>query len=298
MSNLRNHPYKNKEEISLQTFVQHVYDLDMIKIYNDLSVAISHKEKVSSKINTDDFLENIRERIMDYCAKHDFNYSYHLSTGNIIINSDNPQYHYFLGLRLTYIEFNKIQALLEHHFLRYSDLNTSFCNLLDHSVYNVVKNNSPFLPDKARLNMISAWASNKKAATNEVEVFKRIQLPITTEQAREYFMRMNSKNKKGQVCLTIDEIEYFLSANFEGFPYEKRTMLLQPNCKNRDLWGFIGNFQKHVCNLELSREDANKLLRYNFLEFASEKLENINKKLHDFIDDRASFLLADYDHEN
>jgi len=291
MKSLRTSPFKRNETITNETFVQHVYDLDMIKIYNDLSIALSHKEKVSSKIKKDDFLENIREKIMDYCAKHDFNYSYHLSTGNIVVSSDNPQYFYFLGLRLTYIEFNKIQALLEHHFLRYSDLNTSFCNLLDHSVYDVVKNNSPFLPEKARLNMISAWGINKKAATNEVEVFKRIQLPITTEQAREYFMRMNRKNKKGQVCLTIDEIEYFLSANFEGFPYQKRTLLLEPNCIANDLWGFVGYFQETICNQKLSRENANKLLKYNFLKFIGKPLDRIDKKLYDYTEGRKAFLL-------
>jgi hypothetical protein len=291
MKSLRTSPFKRNETITNETFVQHVYDLDMIKIYNDLSIALSHKEKVSSKIKKDDFLENIREKIMDYCAKHDFNYSYHLSTGNIVVSSDNPQYFYFLGLRLTYIEFNKIQALLEHHFLRYSDLNTSFCNLLDHSVYDVVKNNSPFLPEKARLNMISAWGNIKKAATNEVEVFKRIQLPITTEQAREYFMRMNRKNKKGQVCLTIDEIEYFLSANFEGFPYQKRTLLLEPNCIANDLWGFIGYFQETICNQKLSRENANKLLKYNFLKFIDKPLDRIDKKLYDYTEGRKAFLL-------
>ena len=139
--------------------------------------------------------------------------------------------------------------------------------------------------------MISAWGNIKKAATNEVEVFKRIQLPITTEQAREYFMRMNRKNKKGQVCLTIDEIEYFLSANFEGFPYQKRTLLLDPNCSGLDLWALIGYFQSEISAREISRGTAAQLLKFNFLCFAGKKLNDIEKKLTDHYNNRYCFFL-------
>ena len=134
MKSLRTSPFKRNETITNETFVQHVYDLDMIKIYNDLSIALSHKEKVSSKIKKDDFLENIREKIMDYCAKHDFNYSYHLSTGNIVVSSDNPQYFYFLGLRLMTCKEYDVSRILDYQNERFTNESDSFILFLDNYI--------------------------------------------------------------------------------------------------------------------------------------------------------------------
>lgn len=157
MKSLRTSPFKRNETITNETFVQHVYDLDMIKIYNDLSIALSHKEKVSSKINTDDFLETIRERIMNYCAKHDFNYSYHFSTGNIIVNSDSPQYHYFLGLRLMTCKEYDISRILDYQNERFKNESTSFVNLLLHRVTQVIKNHSNAADAVNRIKLLDNW---------------------------------------------------------------------------------------------------------------------------------------------
>ena len=305
MSNLRNHPYKNKEEISLQTFVQHVYDLDMIKIYNDLSVAISHKEKVSSKINTDDFLENIRERIMDYCAKHDFNYSYHFSTGNIIINSDNPQYHYFLGLRLMTCKEYDVSRILDYQNEQFTNESDSFINILKHRVTQVIENHSNSADAVTKIKLLDNWIKEQnrektllkeiskispEGKSQVVSICKKSQITsdderlfipgLKPEEIRNFFIPLTTNNNRnGELFMQRDDLEYFLGYNFQGFTRPITTRLLNPNMRQVEIRVYVARFYLKYCKGKIKTEKFAFLLRNTFLQCSGTSVRTFKANL-------------------
>lgn len=305
MKSLRTSPFKRNETITNETFVQHVYDLDMIKIYNDLSIALSHKEKVSSKIKKDDFLENIREKIMDYCAKHDFNYSYHLSTGNIVVSSDNPQYFYFLGLRLLTCKEYDISRILDYQNEQFTSESTSFINILLHRVTKVLENHSN--PEDAvnRIKLLDNWIkeqNREKTLLKEISktsperksqvlsICKKAQITsgderlfipgLKPEEIRNFFIPLTTNNNiNGELFMQQDELEYYLGCNFQGFERPKEHRILNPNMKQVQIRVYLAHFYQRYCEGKIPPMQFALILQNTFKRFEGSTLPTIKKNL-------------------
>ena len=305
MNTFRTSPFKRNETITNETFVQHVYDLDMIKIYNDFSIALSHKEKVSSKINTDEFLENIREKIMNYCAKNDFNYSYHLSAGNIIVNSDNPQYHYFLGLRLITCKEYDVSRILDYQNEQFTNESDSFINLLKHRVTQVIENHSNPADAVTKIKLLDNWIkeqNREKILLKEIskislerkslvaEISKQLHVAdgdkrvvitgVEPEVIRNFFTPLTTNNNiNGDLFMQQDELEYFLGFNFQGFDRPKEHRILNPNMKQVQIRVYLAHFYKRYCEGKIPPMQFALILQNTFKRFEGSTLPTIKKNL-------------------
>jgi len=193
-----------------------------------------------------------------------------------------------MALQLSIIDFNRISAFLDHHYEQYANTDVLFCNLLQFRVYDELKNKSPFADVKRRLSFVSSWINDRnaliKSNSSEASSRERLELSTFTDVIKEYMMRLTRPNKTGEMRLSAEEVEYFLNANFDGFPFQKRIHKLEPKCSQKELKLFIANFYVNVCNKQLARIEYAHLLKDNFLQFAKMSADRIDKKLTDDLD--------------
>ena len=281
--------FKTNEKVTSKFFYAHTYDIDIVKVWQGFQHRFSHQLNLIPNISTVALVEEVTIKIQEYCQRHDINLVYHINTGNLVIAADDADYAYFMALQLSIIDFNSISAFLDHHYEQYSDTLVPFCNLLQFRVYDLLKNKSPFADVKLRLSFVSSWINDRNAliknSSSEASSRKRMSLPIPIDTIREYMMRLTRPNKTGEIRLSAEEVEYFLNANFEGFPFQKRMHKLEPKCSQKELKLFIANLYWNVCRKQIIRIEFAHLLKDNFLQFAKMQAERIDKKLTDDLDE-------------
>ncbi len=305
MNTLRTSPFKRNETITNETFVQHVYDLDMIKIYNDFSIALSHKEKISSEFKSNIFLENIRERISEYCDQHDLNFIYHINTGNLVINSEDPQYYYFLGLRLITCKEYELSRILEYQNNKYSSEKVPFINLLLFEITPVIEHNSHPKDKSNRLNLLDTWikeqrrekklideisklASEKKAKVIEINKLAkvddqdtRLAIPgVDSEEIRAFFSPLAANNNSnGKLFMTQDQVERFLEQNIKGFPKPEELRKLDVNMNQVQIYFVFAKFYNRYIkqNIKGGKKRIAVIIKDSFICFASTEYSTVYK---------------------
>lgn len=150
---------------------KHTYDIDMIETIQLLKMELETSTTLSNQLTADEFVDEIKNSLKLYCKHNrldfDYHYDHHMM---VVIPSSVPYYVYALGITLMVYETTKIQAFLDYQFRAYEGYedipNISFVDLLEQTVYHIVKNNSPFENSK-RLQEISGWIEIQKNRTKD-----------------------------------------------------------------------------------------------------------------------------------
>lgn len=103
---------------------------------------------------------------------------------------------------------------------------------------------------------------------------------LSTEEVREYFLKLENRNDKRDVILESDAIEHLLCSNFRGFEFEERK-LLAPKVSKGALMKFIYTFYRDIDGSSYNGRQLEycEFLKNNFAQFKNDKLEDLSKKL-------------------
>lgn len=123
-----------------------------------------------------------------------------------------------------------------------------------------------------------ALQMNNSSATSTND--NRIDTDLTTDEIRNYFSRLNKKNKNKKEILSKEDVEIFISSNFIGFPPKKKKVL-NPDIGKEALRYLIYHFYSEVDARKYDNKQKKycRLLIDNFKQFQDKKVKILTKKL-------------------
>jgi len=150
----------------MKTFVNHVYDIDIINIYNLLDNKLSKDTSEKGKANKKDFLERLKYSIKVIIHNHYDIYNIdklnftRLNKFILSPKNDFDNYIYWLGLFLLSNPDHKTRLILEYHFNRWDD-KIKFLNCVEFYILDGVGDNS-FIKDERVVQAVSDWVLIKR----------------------------------------------------------------------------------------------------------------------------------------
>ena len=156
------------------------YDIDIVGTYYKIEKLLE-SVVLNKGVDKEQYLEVMKHPIVSHCKKNklSFEYVFH-SKYPIIVYSTFDRFYEYMGRDLIAYDENKIEAFLDSH--KASWLGDGFYpTIIEHGVYNYVKNNSPF-DNSIRLKAITNWVKENRAfvfVDNENKaVYKKGKEPI------------------------------------------------------------------------------------------------------------------------
>jgi hypothetical protein len=131
-----------------------------------------------------------------------------------------------------------------------------------------------------KLEGLGATSVLTKISKNGSVEDNRIDTGLASDVIRNYFMRLNNKNKKLKTILSKEDIEIFISANFKGFSPNKKK-LLNPDAGVESIRYLIYSFYNDMDSLKYDSKQKKycKLLIDNFEKFKNKNIEVLTKKI-------------------
>lgn len=156
----------------------HSYDINLKTSYVELEKQMQAVAKSKTGITKEEYLFRIKSGIESYCT---YNKLGSLESGSpIILKYPAYNYHAHLAFQLMTFDTNKISAMLDFQHENYTGLD-EFQRIVEHGVYDWIKNNSPF-DNAVRLQKIMEWVEKNKGVThNKNRIAKAIADKILEE---------------------------------------------------------------------------------------------------------------------
>lgn len=268
----------------MKTFVNHVYDIDIINIYNLLDNKLSKDTSEKGKANKKEFLERLVYSIRQIIEVDKEGYKITIdeydSLPSYVITPDKnfDNYVYWLGLFLLANPSFKTHLILEYHFNRWSN-KMMLLNIIEFYVIDNVDENF-FLQDETVVKYVSDWilykrlhsgysSSNPKKSSNSSQSTKNKEKKDTdliVIDDLQYKSKENQSPEKGDVLdSSTEEIvsvkivfgEQVIEA-LKGFLGER---LYDKSDKTRLNSVLSGNHVEGLINISISRNNFIGLLR-------------------------------------
>ncbi|MFN7912759.1 MAG: hypothetical protein ACK5QC_13125 [Bacteroidota bacterium] len=146
--------------MKLKSVSKHEYDIDIVDAYLKIEHLVN-TIKTNIGFNKEDYLNAMKQPVINYCAQADLPISQILEMKHpIIILSNSIGFEAYLGRTLIAFDVNKIEAILGYQNAIWMG-NGLFASFIEHGVYNYVKNNSPF-DNNIRLAKIMNWVERNR----------------------------------------------------------------------------------------------------------------------------------------
>ena len=193
----------------MKTFVNHVYDIDIINIYNLLDNKLSKDTSEKGKANKKEFLERLVYSIRQIIEVDKEGYKITIdeydSLPSYVITPDKnfDNYIYWLGLFLLANPSLKTHLILEYHFNRWSN-KMMLLNIIEFYVIDNVDENF-FLQDETVVKYVSDWVLLKR-------IHSGYSNPNPNSPSDSTHTNKN-KEKKYKDLIFIDDIEYKTKEN-------------------------------------------------------------------------------------
>ena len=185
----------------MKTFVKHVYDIDIVNIYNLLDNKLSNDTSEKGTAKKKDFLERLSYSIKQIIQSDKENYNLKVedyeSLPSYVIspNNDFDNYIYWLGLFLLSNPSYKTNLILEYHHSRWTNQN-KFLNCVEFYVLDSIDDNS-FIENEAIVKSTSDWI-----------LFKRLEIGYSNSGQSK-----KTKEKKNKDIIVINDLEYNTKEN-------------------------------------------------------------------------------------
>jgi len=188
----------------MKTFVNHVYDIDIINIYNLLDNKLSKDTSEKGKANKKEFLERLVYSIRQIIEVDKEGYKITIdeydSLPSYVITPKNnyANYVYWLGLFLLANPSLKTHLILEYHFNRWSN-KMMLLNIIEFYVIDNVNENF-FLKDDTVVKSVSDWI-----------LYKRLHSGYSSSNPKKSSNSSQStknKEKKNNDLIVIDDLQY------------------------------------------------------------------------------------------
>jgi hypothetical protein len=144
----------------LKDVSKHEYDVDIVDAYLKIEQMID-SVKTRAGFDREHYLEAMKQSVIFYCQQSDLPISQILQMKYpLIVLSDSIGFETHLGRTLISFDENKIEAILAYQNAIWKGTGL-FASLVEHGVYNYVKNNSPF-DNNNRLGKIMNWVEKNR----------------------------------------------------------------------------------------------------------------------------------------
>ena len=184
----------------MKTFVNHVYDIDIINIYNLLDNKLSKDTSEKGKSNKKEFLERLVYSIRQIIEVDKEGYKITIdeydSLPSYVITPDKnfDNYVYWLGLFLLANPSFKTHLILEYHFNRWSN-KMMLLNIIEFYVIDNVDENF-FLQDETVVKSVSDWI-----------LYKRLHSGYSSSNPNNSSNSAQTKKTKEDL-IVIDDLQY------------------------------------------------------------------------------------------
>ena len=122
--------------------------------------------------------------------------------------------------------------------------------------------------------------NSKSVQTDKEDIQSRIETDLSYDEIMEYFSKLNSRNRKGEVIMSMDDIRILVKSNFKVEEKAERKVF-DVNLSKEALKKFVYQFYLR----KDQRQTPGKQLEYcqflinNFEKFSNDKADSLSKKL-------------------
>lgn len=141
----------------------HAYDINLKECYSELLKTLELIPYSRQGISKEEYLSRIKGGIESYCQFHKLGSLD--SVMPIILNYPAYNYYAHLAFQLMTFDINKISAILDYQHEQYVGM-IEFPKMVEHGVYDWIKNNSPF-DNNTRLQNILNWVEKRKGVLHK-----------------------------------------------------------------------------------------------------------------------------------
>ena len=191
----------------MKTFVKHVYDIDLVNIYNLLNNKLSNDTSEKGVAMKKDFLDRLGFSIKQIFQSNKENYNLKeedyesLPSYVITPNNDFDNYIYWLGLFLLSNPNYKTNLILEYHYFRWAN-KMKFLNCVEFYILESVSNND-FIQDELVIKTLSEWILFKRLNNG----YPSSNTDTSEDETRDKTKTKN-KTKSNQNLVLINKSDY------------------------------------------------------------------------------------------
>jgi nucleoside phosphorylase len=162
------------------------YDINLMECYYRLIQTLEKTPYTRSGITKEEYLSRMKESLESYSKFNGIAPNFQLKFP-VIVRYPVYNYHGHLGYCLMTYDLNKIHAFLDWQFEAYTSVEC-FPLIVEHGVYDWIKNNSPF-DNETRLQKIMEWVEKNRKTHPQ----KQIKAKKIAEILFDIFRKSNSK---------------------------------------------------------------------------------------------------------